>query len=214
MEELFTWLHRRTLRRKELNNKIPNIWNETVSINTDPIPTNFPIDNITQPTKNKRESSLEREIFLNDNVDTNNSERDPSNYSQESENEESFGPSISNIHQTILNQNLNYGSALLFGEGEAMAQFVQAGKRIPRRGEVGLTAEQIESFEKMGYVMSGSMHKRMTAVRIRKENQVYTAEERRSIALQNEKERLMKESQLLGELRELINREDEKLCAN
>ena len=39
-----------------------------------------------------------------------------------------------------------------------MAQFVQSGQRIPRRGEVGYSSEQIENFEKMGYVMSGSRH--------------------------------------------------------
>jgi hypothetical protein len=50
----------------------------------------------------------------------------------------------------------SYGGALLPGEGEAIAGFVQAGKRIPRRGEVGLTSDQIENFETLGYVMSGS----------------------------------------------------------
>jgi hypothetical protein len=30
----------------------------------------------------------------------------------------------------------NYGGALRPGEGEAMAAYVQSGKRIPRRGEV------------------------------------------------------------------------------
>jgi hypothetical protein len=37
---------------------------------------------------------------------------------------------------------------------------------------VGLKAEEIEQFENEGFVMSGSRHKRMNAVRIRKENQV------------------------------------------
>ena len=48
------------------------------------------------------------------------------------------------------------------GEGEAMAQYVESNKRIPRRGEVGLTSDQIEEFESIVYVMSGSIHKRMT----------------------------------------------------
>jgi hypothetical protein len=74
-----------------------------------------------------------------------------------------------------------YGSHLLAGEGEAMAAFVKEGKRIPRRGEVGLTTEQIDDFENQGFVMSGNRHKRMTAVRLRKENQVYTAEEKRAL---------------------------------
>ncbi len=71
-----------------------------------------------------------------------------------------------------------YGHALLPGEGEAMAEFVKMGKRIPRRGEIGLTSTEIEDFEKAGYVMSGSRHRRMEAVRLRKENQVYSADEK------------------------------------
>jgi hypothetical protein len=62
-----------------------------------------------------------------------------------------------------------------------MAAFVKEGKRIPRRGEVGLTTDQIDDFENQGFVMSGNRHKRMTAVRLRKENQVYTAEEKRAL---------------------------------
>lgn len=38
--------------------------------------------------------------------------------------------------------------------------------------QVGLTADQITKFEELGYVMSGSRHARMNAIRIRKENQV------------------------------------------
>ena len=51
-----------------------------------------------------------------------------------------------------------YGGALLPGEGDAIAQFVQKGERIPRRGEIGLTSGEIASFEKLGYVMSGSRY--------------------------------------------------------
>lgn len=49
-----------------------------------------------------------------------------------------------------------------------MANFVESGQRIPRRGEIGLSSEQIENFEASGYVMSGSRHRRMNAVRMRK----------------------------------------------
>ncbi|CAG8470479.1 8559_t:CDS:2 [Ambispora gerdemannii] len=77
----------------------------------------------------------------------------------------------------------DYGGALLAGEGSAMAAYVQEGKRIPRRGEIGLTSNQIQSFEDVGYVMSGSRHRRMNAVRIRKENQVISAEEKRALML-------------------------------
>lgn len=61
----------------------------------------------------------------------------------------------------------DYGTHLRPGEGAAMAAYVKEGKRIPRRGEVGLDSEQIEMFERAGYVMSGNRHARMNAVRIR-----------------------------------------------
>jgi NF-kappa-B-activating protein C-terminal domain len=50
------------------------------------------------------------------------------------------------------------GRALLPGEGAAMAAYVADGKRIPRRGEIGLTSGEIESYEAVGYVMSGSRY--------------------------------------------------------
>jgi hypothetical protein len=53
-----------------------------------------------------------------------------------------------------------------------MAAFAKSGARIPRRGEIGMTDEEIKSFETVGYVMSGSRHSRMNAIRMRKENQV------------------------------------------
>jgi hypothetical protein len=48
---------------------------------------------------------------------------------------------------------ISYGGALRPGEGDAIAQYVQQEKRIPRRGEVGLSAEEISKFEELGYVM-------------------------------------------------------------
>ncbi|KAI7991409.1 NKAP family protein [Camellia lanceoleosa] len=45
---------------------------------------------------------------------------------------------------------ISYGGALRPGEGDAIAQYVQQGKRIPRRGEVGLSAEEIQKFESLG----------------------------------------------------------------
>ena len=37
-----------------------------------------------------------------------------------------------------------------------MAAYVESGQRIPRRGEIGLTSGEINTFEDVGYVMSGS----------------------------------------------------------
>ena len=47
---------------------------------------------------------------------------------------------------------------LLPSEGEAMAQYVKEVKRIPRRGEIKLTNDEIATFESSGYVMSGSRY--------------------------------------------------------
>ena len=86
-----------------------------------------------------------------------------------------------------------------------MAAFVAEGKRIPRRGEIGLTSDEIVAFETAGYVMSGSRHRRMEAVRLRKENQVYSADEKRALAMFNREERQKKEQQIMCNLKELIN---------
>ncbi|CAG8615180.1 4063_t:CDS:2 [Cetraspora pellucida] len=95
------------------------------------------------------------------------------------------GPVPISVTDTKLGER-DYGGALLAGEGSAMAAYVQEGKRIPRRGEIGLTSDEIQSFEDVGYVMSGSRHRRMNAVRIRKENQVISAEEKRALMLYKE----------------------------
>uniref|UniRef100_A0A8C3NN71 Uncharacterized protein n=1 Tax=Geospiza parvula TaxID=87175 RepID=A0A8C3NN71_GEOPR len=100
----------------------------------------------------------------------------------------------------------SYGHALLPGEGAAMAEYVKAGKRIPRRGEIGLTSEEIASFESSGYVMSGSRHRRMEAVRLRKENQIYSADEKRALASFNQEERRKRENKILASFREMVYR--------
>jgi len=98
----------------------------------------------------------------------------------------------------------SYGKALLPGEGQAIAQYVQNNLRIPRRGEIGYSGDDIEKFETSGYVMSGSRHQRMNAVRIRKENQVYSAEEQRALALITMEENQQKEAQLMEDFRTML----------
>ncbi|GBE80646.1 predicted protein [Sparassis crispa] len=99
-----------------------------------------------------------------------------------------------------------YGGALLRGEGSAMAAFLKDGTdmRIPRRGEIGLSSDEIASFESVGYVMSGSRHRRMNAVRMRKENQVISAEEKRGILKLQQEERERRETILREEFQELV----------
>ena len=101
------------------------------------------------------------------------------------------------------------------GEGVAMADYVGAGTRIPRRGEIGLTNDNIECFESAGYIMSGNRHRRMEAVRLRKESQVtdwfhenllilfqiYTAEEKRALDMYNSVARANKESSVIAQFK-------------
>ncbi|GAA5848083.1 hypothetical protein JCM3766R1_006399 [Sporobolomyces carnicolor] len=101
-----------------------------------------------------------------------------------------------------------YGGALRPGEGSAMAAYVSSDQRIPRRGEIGMESEQIERFEQAGYVMSGSRHRRMNAVRVRKENQVISAEEKRGILQLAAQEKVKRENEIVASFRELV---DQKL---
>ena len=61
----------------------------------------------------------------------------------------------------------SYGKFLLPGEGAAMAAYIEEGKRIPRRGEIGLESEEIEGYEKQGYIMSGSRYVQIMSLCIR-----------------------------------------------
>ncbi|XP_055371717.1 NKAP family protein CG6066-like [Condylostylus longicornis] len=99
----------------------------------------------------------------------------------------------------------DFGHALLPGEGAAMAAYIAEGKRIPRRGEIGLTSDEIAKFESVGYVMSGSRHRRMEAVRIRKENQIYSADEKRALAMFSKEERQKRENKILSQFKDMVN---------
>lgn len=123
----------------------------------------------------------------------------------EQEEEADVGPVLPG--QALINKaKANMGGFLLPGEGDRMLEYVASGKRIPRRGEVGLTSDQIEHYEKVGYVMSGSRHSRMNAVRMRKENQIYSAEEKAALAMLNFEENKRKEAKLLEDMRMLVEK--------
>eukprot|EP00920_Eleutheroschizon_duboscqi_P039680 GHVT01095305.1.p1 GENE.GHVT01095305.1~~GHVT01095305.1.p1 ORF type:complete len:158 (+),score=38.63 GHVT01095305.1:455-928(+) len=140
-------------------------------------------------------------------------EDDDDDEDDDEEEDDSVGPKPLEVTSKLAKQHVDYGGALRPGEGEAIAQFVQAGKRIPRRGEVGLTSDEIENFENLGYVMSGSRHQRMNAIRIRKENQVYSAEEQRALAMYNYEERANRETQLISDLKEMLTKQNETIFA-
>uniref|UniRef100_A0A915CUV3 NF-kappa-B-activating protein C-terminal domain-containing protein n=1 Tax=Ditylenchus dipsaci TaxID=166011 RepID=A0A915CUV3_9BILA len=95
---------------------------------------------------------------------------------------------------------------MLRGEAAAMAAYAAQGKRIPRRGEIGLSSEEISVYEKVGYVMSGTRHKSMEATRLRKENQILTAEEKRLLNTFSQEERKKREDTVLKQFQELISR--------
>ncbi|BEI88444.1 uncharacterized protein CcaverHIS019_0111620 [Cutaneotrichosporon cavernicola] len=97
---------------------------------------------------------------------------------------------------------------LLPGEGAAMAAFVQKGERIPRRGEIGLDPAKIASYEAAGFVMSGSRHQRMNAVRQRKEAQVVSAEEKRAALVAQRDQAQAREGAIISQFREMV---DERL---
>ncbi|CAL2029371.1 unnamed protein product [Caenorhabditis brenneri] len=98
----------------------------------------------------------------------------------------------------------NYGKDLLKGEGAGMAAYAARGERIPRRGEIGLSSGEIAEYEKVGYVMSGSRHKAMEATRLRKENQILTAEEKRLLSGVSMEAKKKKEEAVLEQFRSLI----------
>lgn len=94
---------------------------------------------------------------------------------------------------------------MLRGEAAAMAAYAAQGKRIPRRGEIGLSSEEISKFESVGYVMSGTRHKAMEATRLRKENQILTAEEKRLLNTFTQEQRDAREDTVLKQFKDLIS---------
>uniref|UniRef100_A0A0R3RZN4 Nkap_C domain-containing protein n=1 Tax=Elaeophora elaphi TaxID=1147741 RepID=A0A0R3RZN4_9BILA len=109
-------------------------------------------------------------------------------------------------HATLIDttKRVNYGKDMLRGEAAAMASYIAQGKRIPRRGEIGLSSAEISEYEKIGYVMSGTRHKSMEATRLRKENQVMTAEEKRLLSGFTHDERKKKEEIVLQQFKSFI----------
>jgi DNA mismatch repair ATPase MutL len=120
------------------------------------------------------------------------------------EEDEDVGPAVPKAAIKFNAKNDDFGGALLAGEGDAMAAFVAEGKRIPRRGEIGMLPEQITALEADGWVMSGSRHRRMEAVRIRKENQIYSADERRALAMFHWEEKQKKEAKISADFKALL----------
>jgi len=126
----------------------------------------------------------------------------PASGGESDEDADTVGPQLP---QKVTLTHKELGTALLPGEGAAMAAFVAEGKRIPRRGEIGLTSDEITHYEEDGWVMSGSRHRRMEAVRLRKENQIYSADEKRALAMFSKEEREKRENKVLGQFRDMVS---------
>nr|CAD2200938.1 unnamed protein product [Meloidogyne enterolobii] len=94
---------------------------------------------------------------------------------------------------------------MLRGEAAAMAAYAAQGKKNSEEREIGLTSEEIAVFEVAGYVMSGTRHKAMEATRLRKENQILTAEEKRLLKTFSIDQRNKKEETVLKQFRDLIS---------
>lgn len=104
------------------------------------------------------ESSDEEEVWVEKDAVVNNvkskTKKGSSSDDSAAEGEDGVVGPVQKPHVTLSAK--DFGKALLPGEGAAMAAYVAEGKRIPRRGEIGLTSEEIASYESVGYVMSGS----------------------------------------------------------
>ncbi|KAH8363473.1 hypothetical protein KR084_010761 [Drosophila pseudotakahashii] len=154
-------------------------------------------DKKSKKKKKKRKSEAEKSKKSSSSSGSRSKTKDSASH-----NDEDVGPSLRSGGS--LNQK-DFGKALLPGEGAAMAAYIAEGKRIPRRGEIGLTSDEIANFESVGYVMSGSRHRRMEAVRIRKENQLYSADEKRALAMFSKEERQKRENKILSQFKDMIH---------
>jgi hypothetical protein len=100
---------------------------------------------------------------------------------------------------------MGHGDNLLPGEGKAIAAFLEEGLRIPRRGEVGLEPHEITAFENAGFVMSGSRHAAMNAVRMRKESQVLGAEQAKAQEIAKMEEKKRKQEEFLERMSKTVD---------
>eukprot|EP01029_Cantina_marsupialis_P029096 TRINITY_DN779790_c0_g1_i1.p1 TRINITY_DN779790_c0_g1~~TRINITY_DN779790_c0_g1_i1.p1 ORF type:complete len:235 (+),score=95.59 TRINITY_DN779790_c0_g1_i1:103-807(+) len=124
---------------------------------------------------------------------------------ESSSDEDAVGPRVpEEMSKSAFSAGVDYGNNMLKGEAAAIAQFVQRGMRVPRRGEVGWTGEEIDSLEKLGYCMSGNRNKMMNAVRERKEAQVETAEEKKQLILSMIEAEEKKENDTIDQFRAII----------
>eukprot|EP00116_Pleurobrachia_bachei_P001438 sb/3461700/ len=193
------WAQRREKRIRIAEKGVPDIWESSPSESDEDIKKQVKKEKAERKAERKRKKAKKKKN--KDRKKSGESSKAPIRPAAQSSDEE-FGPPAPEIEEE---ERMDYGGQLLPGEGDAMAEYVKAGKRIPRRGEIGLTSGEIEKYEASGFVMSGSRHRRMEAVRLRKENQVYSADERRALALLTKEERTKKETEMISVFREMVS---------
>ena len=136
------------------------------------------------------------------------------NNDDDNNDDDDFGPALpahlmnrdNNALPNPNNIKAHHGQNLLPGEGAAIAAFVEKGERIPRRGEVGLEPHQITQFENAGFVMSGSRHATMDAIRRRKESQIIGAEQAKVNELIRLQEKSKKQEAFLESMSEIATK--------
>ena len=203
------WSKRREKRIRIAETGVPSMWDSSPSESDEEIKSQLKKEKMKNKSEKKKKSKHKKKHKKSSKkakkCQSESSEEEtggPGTHVQETGEEEMFGPPIPTAKQE---EHMDFGTQLLPGEGAAMAEYVKAGKRIPRRGEIGLTSQEIEDYEKSGFVMSGSRHRRMEAVRLRKENQVYSADERRALALLSKEERVKKETEVISKFRSMVS---------
>ncbi|CBY13030.1 unnamed protein product [Oikopleura dioica] len=120
--------------------------------------------------------------------------------------EESFsiGPELPEAIKAAFETNMTTKNAKA-GEGVQLAEIIEEQSRIPRRGEVGHSEADIDHYENAGYIMSGNRHRRMEAVRLKKESQIYSVEEKRALQIYTRQERENKETAVIQQFKDMVN---------
>ena len=197
------WQKRREKRIKIAEVGVPRMWESSPSESDSEVKSQLKKEKMKKSVKKKKKKSKKEHKKRKKRRSTQSGGEDDNSAEMEDPDlaDEEFGPPLP---VTKPEEWMDFGSQLLPGEGAAMADYVRAGKRIPRRGEIGLTSGEIENYEASGFVMSGSRHRRMEAVRLRKENQIYSADERRALALLSKEERDRKETEVISVFRAMV----------
>ncbi|SIO73836.1 UPF0396 protein [Babesia microti strain RI] len=133
------------------------------------------------------------------------SDNDDKNYS---DSDEDYGPMPMAVHETAINKSINDEPQIAEGKSRTLTQYALNDNRISRKA-AGMTPEEVEKYESLGYVMSGSSHWRMNQAKLLKEKEHYSVEDQRSKAILNPEERANKEVELINNLKEMLKKQND-----